>query len=162
MGRFELDSLTYRTWTVPDLGGGLSCPLLPPPLRPATTPYLLPGGTKQRHLWAPSTGECVNCIPREIRVQPLCPWAALVAQMAKRLPPMRETWVQSLGWEEPLKKEMTTHSSTPCLENPMDRGAWQARAHGVAKSRTQLSDFTSALPLGLGVLLPSRLGAREG
>ena len=30
----------------------------------------------------------------------------------------------------------------PCLENPMDRGAWSARVHGVAKSRTQLSDFT--------------------
>ena len=30
-----------------------------------------------------------------------------------------------------------------CLENPMDRGAWQATVHGVAKSRTQLSDFTS-------------------
>ena len=29
-----------------------------------------------------------------------------------------------------------------CLENPMDRGAWQAALHGVAKSRTQLSDFT--------------------
>ena len=30
-----------------------------------------------------------------------------------------------------------------CLENPMDSGAWQATVHGVAKSRTQLSDFTS-------------------
>ena len=34
-------------------------------------------------------------------MQPLRPWAALVAQMAKRLPPMRETRVQSLGWEDP-------------------------------------------------------------
>ena len=31
----------------------------------------------------------------------------------------------------------------PCLENPMDRGAWQATVHGVAKSRTRLSNFTS-------------------
>ena len=30
-----------------------------------------------------------------------------------------------------------------CLENPMDRGAWQAKLHGVEKSRTRLSDFTS-------------------
>ena len=30
-----------------------------------------------------------------------------------------------------------------CLENPLDRGAWQATVHGVSKSRTQLSDFTS-------------------
>ena len=37
--------------------------------------------------------------------------ASLVAQMVKRLPAMRETWVRSLGWEDPLKKEMATHSS---------------------------------------------------
>ena len=39
-------------------------------------------------------------------------WASLVAQRLKRLPPMRETWVRSLGWEDPLEKEMATHSST--------------------------------------------------
>ena len=37
---------------------------------------------------------------------------SLVAQMIKRLPAMRETWVRSLGREEPLEKEMATHSST--------------------------------------------------
>ena len=47
--------------------------------------------------------------------------ASLVAQWVKRLPPMRETRVQSLGWEDPLEKEMATHSSTlawkiPCTE----------------------------------------------
>ena len=36
---------------------------------------------------------------------------SLVAQTVKRLPTMRETWVQSLGWEDPLEKEMATHSS---------------------------------------------------
>ena len=41
--------------------------------------------------------------------------ASLVAQMVKRLLAMRETWVQSLGWEDPLEKEMATHSSTPVL-----------------------------------------------
>ena len=35
-----------------------------------------------------------------------------MAQMVKRLPVMRETQVQSLGWEDPLEKEMATHSST--------------------------------------------------
>ena len=41
-----------------------------------------------------------------------CGWrASLVAQTAKRLPAMQETWVQSLGWEDPLEKEMATHSS---------------------------------------------------
>ena len=43
----------------------------------------------------------------------------LVAQKVKRLPAMQETWVQSLGWEDPLKKEMATHSST-LTENSMD------------------------------------------
>ena len=37
--------------------------------------------------------------------------ASLVAQIIKRLPAMRETWIQSLGWENPLEKEMATHSS---------------------------------------------------
>jgi len=37
--------------------------------------------------------------------------ASLVAQMVKNLPAMREIWIQSLGWEDPLKKEMATHSS---------------------------------------------------
>ena len=49
--------------------------------------------------------------------------ASLVVQMVKRLPAMRETWVQSLGWEDPLEKEMATHSSTlawkiPWMEEP--------------------------------------------
>ena len=38
-------------------------------------------------------------------------WASLVAQRLKRLPAMWDTWVRSLGWEDPLEKEMATHSS---------------------------------------------------
>ena len=38
-------------------------------------------------------------------------WASLVAQLVKNLPAMWETWVRSLGWEDPLEKEMATHSS---------------------------------------------------
>ena len=38
-------------------------------------------------------------------------WASLVAQLMKNLPAMRETWVQSLDWEDPLKKGKATHSS---------------------------------------------------
>ena len=37
-------------------------------------------------------------------------WASLVAEMVKNLPVMKETWAQSLGWEDPLKKKMGTHS----------------------------------------------------
>ena len=55
-------------------------------------------------------------------------------QLVKNLPAMQETWVQSLGQEDPLEKEMATHSSTlSCLENSMDRGAWQATVHGIAR-----------------------------
>ena len=46
---------------------------------------------------------------------------------------MQETWVGSPCWEDPLEKEMATHSNTVNLENPMDRGAWRATIHGVAK-----------------------------
>ena len=38
-------------------------------------------------------------------------WASLVAQLVKNPPAMGETWVPSLGWEDPLEKEMATHSS---------------------------------------------------
>ena len=49
---------------------------------------------------------------------------SLVSQMVKRLPTMWETRVQSLGQEDPLEKEMATHSSILGLENPMDGRAW--------------------------------------
>ena len=51
---------------------------------------------------------------------------------------MQETWVQSLGREDPLEEETPTHSSILGLENPMDRGTWQAIVHREAKSQTQL------------------------
>ena len=53
--------------------------------------------------------------------------------MAKNPPVMQETEVQFLGWEDPLKKEMALQYS--CLEDSMDRGAWQPIAHGVTKSQ---------------------------
>ena len=49
---------------------------------------------------------------------------------------MQETWVWSLGLEDPLEKEMATHSSILAWENPMDRGAWQPTVHGVSKGLT--------------------------
>ena len=49
---------------------------------------------------------------------------SLVAQTVKRLPIMRETHVQPLGWEDLLEKEMATHSSILAMENPMDGGAY--------------------------------------
>ena len=61
---------------------------------------------------------------------------------------MQETqkmWVGSLGQEDPLEKGMATSLQYPCLENPMDRGAWQATVHGVTKSQTQLSIHASII-----------------
>ena len=58
--------------------------------------------------------------------------ASLVAQMVKNPPVMQDTWVQSLGWEDPLEQGMATHSSILAWRIPMDRGAWWATVHGVA------------------------------
>ena len=62
------------------------------------------------------------------------------AQMVKNLPAVQETRVRSLAWEDPLEKEIATHSSILAWEIPMDRGAERATVHGVSKSQTQLSD----------------------
>ena len=64
-------------------------------------------------------------------------WASLEAQLVKNAPAMRETWVQSLGWEDPLKKGKATYPfQYSGLENSMD-----CIVHGVTKSQTRLSDF---------------------
>ena len=66
---------------------------------------------------------------------------SVYAQLVKNLPAMQETQVQSLGQEDPLEKEMATHSSILAWRiNPMDRGAWRATVHGVTKSQTRLSN----------------------
>ena len=65
-------------------------------------------------------------------------WASLVAQMVKNLPAMRETWVQSLGWEDPLEEGMAVHSGILGWRVPMDRGAWWATVMG-SQSQTRLS-----------------------
>ena len=54
--------------------------------------------------------------------------------MVKNPPAMQETWVRSLGWEDPLEKEMEP-SQYSCLGNHMDREAWLAIAHGVVEER---------------------------
>ena len=51
---------------------------------------------------------------------------SLVAQLVKNLPVMQKIWVRFLGWEDPLEKEMATHSSILAWRIPVDRGAWQA------------------------------------
>ena len=84
-----------------------------------------------------------------VRDQKLCPqlpgkpdtckgWAAaemgssLVAQRLKRLPAMQETWVRSLGWEDPLEKEMAPHSSTLAWKIP-----WMKEPGGLQSKGSQ-------------------------
>ena len=53
--------------------------------------------------------------------------------VVKNPPAIQETWVRSLGQEDPLEKEVATHSQFSCLGNSMDRGAWRASVHEVLK-----------------------------
>ena len=50
----------------------------------------------------------------------------------------KETWVRSLGWEDPLEEGMATHPNSLAWRGPMDRGTWWATVHGVTKSLTLL------------------------
>ena len=63
--------------------------------------------------------------------------ASLVAHTVKNLPAMQETQIWSLGWKDSLDKGVAIH----CLEDSMDRRAWQTVVHGVTKSWTGLNDW---------------------
>ena len=65
-----------------------------------------------------------------------------MAQRLKRLPAMRETWVRSLGWEDPLEKAMAPHSSTLAWRIP-----WTEEPGGLQSTGSQ-SDTTERLHLG--------------
>ena len=90
---------------------------------------------------------------RGIKNSPHIPWlhkmssyawslfrASLVAQMVKNEPAMQETWVQSLGQEDSPGEGHGNPLQCSCLGNPRDRRAWWATVHGIAKSRTRLSN----------------------
>ena len=68
-----------------------------------------------------------------------------MAQTVKRLSTMRETPVRSLGWEDPLEKEMAIHSRTIAWKIPWTEEPGRLQFHGVTKSQTQLSNFTYLL-----------------
>ena len=70
-----------------------------------------------------------------MKTQSIVSRACLMAQLVKNLPAVREAWIQSLGWDDPLEKGFPLQYSG--LENSMDY-----IVHGVAKSGTQLSDFS--------------------
>ena len=90
----------------------------------------------------------------------LSPWgigASLVAQMVKHLPAMRETWVQSMGWEDPLEKEMATHSSTLAWKIPWTEDPGRLQSMGL-QSQTRLSDFTFTMGNSRKVLRKLKIG----
>ena len=55
-----------------------------------------------------------------------------MTQTVKNPPAMQETWILSLGWDDPLKHPLWYF----CLENPMDEGAWWSMVYGITKSQT--------------------------
>ena len=58
------------------------------------------------------------------------------AQMVKNPPAMWETWVRTLGWEDPLEEDMATYPIILAWRIPMDKGAWWATVYGVPKRWT--------------------------
>ena len=63
----------------------------------------------------------------------------MVTQLVKNLPVMQETWVQSLGWEDPLEEGMATHSSVLAWRFNGQRRL-EATVSGITESQTGLSD----------------------
>ena len=88
----------------------------------AGDPSLIPGSGRP-------TGEGIGYLLQYTSV-------SLVAQLVKNLPAMWETWVRSLGWEDPLEKGRATPCNILAWRTP-----WTVQSMGVAKSWTQLSDF---------------------
>ena len=61
---------------------------------------------------------------------------SLIAQLVKNLPAMQETWVRFLGWEDPLEKEMASHSSILAWETPWTDEPGGLQSMGPQKSWT--------------------------
>ena len=129
-------------------------------LSPPLEPRALPGGSQDPPCpWGLYRGVVPGCAPEssiccvtldnlpdfsepdflppenKIRASPMAQWVKNPPAMQET----QETWVRSLGREDPLEKEVATHSSIPAWI-PMDRGAWRTTVHGVAESQTRLSD----------------------
>ena len=89
-------------------------------------------------------------IPRSLKIQNLnlgflcASRTSLVAQVVKRLPTMRETWVQSLGWEDPLEKKMATHSSTLAWKVLWTEEPGRLQSMGSQRVGHDWSDLTAA------------------
>ena len=69
-------------------------------------------------------------------------WTSLVAKLVKSLPAMQETWVWFLDWEDPLEREMATHSRTLAWRIP-----WTEEPGSLQSMRSQESDMTERLTM---------------
>ena len=74
-------------------------------------------------------------LPTFILLVPTISWASLVAQTVKNQPAMQETWVQSLGWEDPLEMGMATHSSVFAWRIPWTEGPGGLHSMGLQRVR---------------------------
>jgi len=79
--------------------------------------------------------------PEKLAFKSSLPRTSLVAQTVKHLPTMKVTWVQSLGQEDLLEKEISTHSSLLAWRIPWTEESGRLQSMG-SQSQTRLSDFT--------------------
>ena len=63
-----------------------------------------------------------------------------MAQLVKNPPAIQETWVRSLGWEDPLEEGMATHSGILAQRIHVNREAWRVTVHRITNNWTGLSD----------------------
>ena len=87
-----------------------------------------------------NVGTCVQEESRKSSHIIITIWASLIAQLVKHLPAMQETWVRSLGQEDPLEKEMATHSSILAWRIP-----WTEKLGGLQSTGHKESDMTERL-----------------
>ena len=83
----------------------------------------------------------VPLAPFSVSATPVFPCASLMVQMVKNPPATRETWVPSLGWEDPLEKGMATYSSILAWRISMDK--WPGRLQSMACKESYMSEWLS-------------------
>ena len=91
------------------------------------------------HTSTPMADSC-QCMEKPLQY---CKVISLRLKKKKNLPSMQETWVRSLGWEDPMEKEMATHSSILAWRIPRAEEPGGLQFMGIIKNQTQLRDFHS-------------------
>ena len=132
-----LDTLRTHTFRYPPPSPGTGFPDTLCRRHPCLAPPKAPGhnclgrreeGKERRAGERTEIFELRKYIPSKVTLR-----ASLLAHSVKNPPAVLETWVWELGPEDPLEKEMATHSSILAWKNPMNRGAWRTTVHGVTR-----------------------------